>query len=276
MPVPPSHVLHPHDPTPSIAAPLPAQPLVAPADVPPGTCGPTPHQAPPPAATLPTTQHQIATEIREQLSHLGMDSSSDSEEDKRPKTRKSRRLKSGRVWTTHDHVVKEMPWPHIGVFKGPNRVAATYDSLSLPEFVFGYLGSLRKISDQSLHAHMLHHLRELMQDAISYPWQNVRNYHAVVLAHLEHADITWEDRETIQELRHTYARTTTGAPAGPSRQRAAPDARQGTPCSEWQQGNYSQQATHDHQLHVCAWCWQHLNRTHKHQEQACQIKAREA
>ena len=81
---------------------------------------------------------------------------------------------------------------------------------------------------------MLHHLRELMQDAITYPWQNVRNYHAVVLAHLEHTDITWEDRETIQDLRHAYARTTNGATPGPSRQRAVLDTRKGTPCAKWQ------------------------------------------
>ena len=117
MPVLPSHVPYPHDPTPYTAAPLPAQTPVAPAAAPPGTCGPMPHHGPPSAATLPTTQHQIATELRHQLSHLGIDSSSDPEEDTRPKTRKSCRLKSGNVRATHDYVVKKMPWPHIGVFQ---------------------------------------------------------------------------------------------------------------------------------------------------------------
>ena len=116
MPVPPSHVLYPHDPAPYTAAPVACSAIRCPAAAPPGTCGPVPHPSPPSTAKLLTTLHQIATEVRQQLCHLSIDSSSDSEEDTRSKTRKSWWLKSGRVRTTHDYVVKEMPWPHISIF----------------------------------------------------------------------------------------------------------------------------------------------------------------
>ena len=153
---------------------------------------------------------QVAALVQEQLQRLGMEYSSDSEDERDGTTiphSKCRKLKSGRGRTTKDFVVKEVTWPHLGVYKGPERQAAEYDTLTIPEFVDGYVGTIVN-SDHTLQEETsarLHHLRELMLDAAAYPWPDIRNYHAIVLTETEHDRLSWSARSTIQDLRAQYA-----------------------------------------------------------------------
>ena len=82
-----------------------------------------------------------------------------------------------------------------------------FDTLSIPEFVFCYLGHATKPNlPSATQATMLSHLRELMHDASAYPWEGVRNYHGIFLGMMEQNELTWADHPLIQELRLQYAR----------------------------------------------------------------------
>ena len=166
-----------------------------------------------PAATA--AGHPSVTErARQELAAIHMVSGSNSssaESDDgipRPKhKRKSHRYKSGRGRTTDDFVVRRVPWSHHGVYKGQARKPAMFDTLFIPEFVFGYLGHTTKPNlPSATQAAMLSHLRELMHDASAYPWEGVRNYHGILLGMMEQNELTWADRPLIQELHLQYAR----------------------------------------------------------------------
>ena len=62
-----------------------------------------------------------------------------------------------------------MPWPHHGVYKGLERRPATFDTLSVQEFVFGYIENIDATPDEDK-APMLQHIREVMHDAMYNPW----------------------------------------------------------------------------------------------------------
>ena len=85
---------------------------------------------------------QAAARVQRELGFLDdyAGSPSDSDDPSPPRTHsKSHKLKSGRSRTSEDIVKRQVDWPHFNVFKGPSRKAAEYDSLSIAEFVFGYL-----------------------------------------------------------------------------------------------------------------------------------------
>ena len=206
-------------PAPPVTVPsLSFQPGIAPAPGPaPNMHTPSPPHVPasqlqpPPTPALPQLQQKqghvfqvanqgsssqaIVARVSRELAVLD-GSSSDSDDPCPQSTRKSnsKKLKSRRSRTSEDVVKRRVDWPHFNVFKGAARSAAEYDSLTIPEFVYGYLGNLLK-SDVSHHTQlaMLKHLRELMHDATMFPWEGVRNYHGIVLRLMEHDEVSWTD-----------------------------------------------------------------------------------
>ena len=191
-------------------------------------------------------------------------SSSDSDDPRPQSTRKSnsKKLKSERSRTSEDVVKRRVDWPHFNVFKGAARSAAEYDSLTIPEFVYGYLGNLLK-SDVSHHTQlaMLKHLRELMHDATMFPWEGVRNYHGIVLRLMEHDEVSWTDKPLIQELRAQYARTPGPAISRPSSYSSPSRPRsRARPCPEFQKGACTQADDHEslqggRLAHIYGWCY---------------------
>ena len=265
------HPLHPHI-APTGAAPM-TPPLPPPTSHPPqpamgvATHAPAVHPVVPPS--------QAAARVQRELGFLDdyAGSSSDSDDPSPPRTHsKSHKLKSGRSRTSEDIVIRQLDWPHFNVFKGPSRKAAEYDSLSIAEFVFGYLGNALKPNTSSGDRWaMLRHLRDLMHDATMYPWEGVRNFHGIVLRLMEHDEATWADKALIQELRTQYART----PA-PTSSHGGHSA-QSRPCPEFQRGACSH--TEDHELphggwlpHVCGWCLRVRRKYYKHAEKDCFTK----
>ena len=103
-------------------------------------------------------------------------------------------------------------------------------------------------------ATMLSHLPELMHDAMDFPWHNVRNFHGVVLNQMELARISWQDSQTIENLRRTYSRYYDGV-----HEQSSPSGQQ-TPlcCFRYQHGD----CPHPHDQckprgllkHMCAFC----------------------
>ena len=231
--------------------------------------GPEVGQAPQFRPSQPHHDISAAARVQQELSRLGLDSTTDSDDSNDPSppqlSRKShKKLKSGRGRTTQDFVVREVPWPHYGVYKGADRTAASFDGLSIAEFVFGYLGQTQR-QNEPTRSLMLGHLRELMQDAMSFPWPNVRNYHGVVLGQMEQAELEWGDRSLIQELRTKYSRTNDT----PRQRQQAP---RGSPCTDYQSGKCQHTSSHEGLLHACAYCWKTKQKAFRHTEQACKSK----
>ena len=155
-------------------------------------------------------------QVRQQLDTIGLSSSdsADSDKVKHFRThRKYKKSKSGRCKTTEDFVMQQVSWPHHGIYQGQDRKPATYDTLSVTEFVQGYVSNvLNETSPGTAHS-MLIHLQEMMQDASDFPWENVRNYHGIVLGQMEQDQLSWKDSSSIQELRTQYARAKAPPPA---------------------------------------------------------------
>ena len=179
--------------------------------------------------------------------------------------------------------MRQVNWPHFNVFKGAARSAAEYDSLTIPEFVYGYLGNLLK-SDVShpTQLAMLKHLRELMHDATMFPWEGVHNHHGIVLRLREHDEVSWTDKPLIQELCAQYARTPgpaisrTSSYSPPSHPRS-----RARPCPEFQKGACTQADDHESPqggrvAHTCEWCYRVRQKQFQHAERDCYTKQKRA
>ena len=215
-----------------------------------------------------------------------LDGSSSDSDDPRPQSiRKSnsKKLKSGRSRTSEDVVKHQVDWPHFNVFKGAARSAADYDSLTIPEFLCGYLGNLLK-SDVTHHTQlsMLEHLCEPMHDATMFPWEGVLNYHGIVLRLMEHDEVSWTDKPLIQELRTQYARTPGQAISRPSSYSAPSRPRsRACLCPEFKKGACTQAYDHESPqggrlAHIWGWCYRVHRKQFQHAERDCYTKQKRA
>ena len=220
----------------------------------------------------------LAEGTRRELATIHMvsgSSTSSSESDDGIPRPKSHRYKSGRGRTTDDFVVRRVPWPHHGVYKGQACKPAMFDTLSISEFVFGYLGHATKCNlPSATQATMLSHLRELMHDASAYHWEGVCNHHGILLGMMEQNELTWADRPLIQELCLQYAWQP--SPAHTATRAQAQNARH-SPCSAYQSGtcshNGDQGSDHGSQVsHICAWCFRVQHKACQHPESGCITK----
>ena len=193
-----------------------------------------------------------------------------------PHTTKGKSTKrSGRAKTADDVVHQDVDWPHFHVYRGQDRQPAEYEQLTVPEFVLGYITSLMYDSNTSAKARKLEHLRELVMDAATYPWSDVRNYHAIVLNQFEMKKLDWGNKDAIQQLRRTYAQIRA---RGPENGIAVSTAHtQGPPfCLPFQNGRCNK--TTDHQTsrgwvqHACAFCLKRTGNAYRHSEHECRRK----
>ena len=201
---------------------------------------------------------------------MGFDSN-DEDDEGRP-VRRGIGKKSGRSRTTKDFVVKDVSWPHFGIYQGRERTPATYESLSIQEFVQGYLIQVRKEKSPKHKDIQMKHLENLMLDASAYPWTNVRNFHAVLLGEMEQDALTWDNLDTIASLRRTYshvseAPVTTSSSSGT----ANPNAKH---CVAFQTAACTQKTDHGDLQHICAWCLFNRQKACRHSESKCFMKMR--
>lgn len=222
------------------------------------------------ASATPNPSAAATDAVKGRLAELNLisDDSDDAATAETEIRRTNKGKKSGRAKTAEDVIVREIDWPHFYVHRGHSRQAARYEDLTIPEFTFGYLSMITNGNHSPTETeHMLNHLRELMRDAMDFPWQNVRNFHGVLWNHFEMDRIRWRDGEKIQELRQVYARRT-AIQAGT---RSTP-----SPCSMFNRN--ACRFTEDHESrygpakHVCAWCLRTDGRHYKHSESDCERK----
>ena len=225
-------------------------------------------------------QEKVLDRIK-QLSQLSILTGDSSDSDTEKPRRKGK--KSGRARTVADIVKKDIDWPHFHVYRGPERQPAKFEDLTTAEFVYGYLCITNATKNKATKSAMLCHLQELMEDATQYPWDSVRNYHSIVLHHLEMKRLTWQDDEAIQKLRRTYSmRQPTDKSANATASGFQPRGSTKGPvfCLTYQ--NKKCNETGDHSTnrgpvkHVCAYCLKQVAQEFRHPEDDCRRKKRAA
>ena len=226
------------------------------------------------------TASPLKEKVRERMAELYLLDDSDKDDDDdiitrrtQPSVRPSSRGKSGRSRTCEDIVVKEIDWPHYYVYRGHTRKPATYEDLSIAEFAYGFVSSILDGHDApETRDNMLMHFRDLMQDAMDYPWQNVRNFHGVLLNQFEMDRLNWDNTDGIAKLRRTY-------PHRPNVHSTQSTEQQGPVfCLPYQRGACSHAFDHHTQRgfvkHVCAFCFKRTGQSYRHTEAECNRKQR--
>ena len=208
----------------------------------------------------------LTSKLRERLAQLRLGDTTDESEEEQCKSTTKKGKKSGRARTVQDIVVKDIDWPHFYVYRGSDRKPASYEDLSIPEFVYGYTTQMTEEKDGTIKEKMAVHLNMLMRDAIDFTWQNVRNFHGVFLAHLEMKRLTWHEDASIQNLRASYV---LNVPHGTTPQRNDRDASEKRyMCTTYQDRKCAHDQGHKtargFQHHACAHCFQATGHTYPH------------
>ncbi len=223
--------------------------------------------------------------IDRELKSMGLadgDSSSDSdsspnttatESDATPRKRRRRRrndkkgkaYKSGRDMVAEDCGKSRAPWPHHSVFKGPNLRGASYDSLNISEFIFGYLAQMEEPKFEKDAKQMTSYLKDLMEDSKDHPndWAYIRNFHGYILNQIEKKRVTWRNAGAIEKMRTRYMLSVKA-----ERATARQDRNQVT-CSAYNRGDCDKAESHNGMLHVCSHCMEEKNKHHVHPRSNC-------
>ena len=232
------------------------------------------------AADDPTLQ-AAKDKARRRMQRLGLEYEEeydteeyDSDEgDQRQQRRRDKGIKSGKLRTAESRIKYDVAWPHFYVHRADNS-AAQYDTLSVCEFVHGYL-SLIAESPMAEQPVLQAHLRELMEDSITYKWPVIRGYHAIILNMIETGRLTWSDTAKIQSLRRIHVWQSGPRSLDTQRGRPRPTGSSEasvTVCQDYQRGNCPQRASHGGRTHACAHCWTSIRRLFNHPEAECRRK----
>jgi len=199
-------------------------------------------------------------------------------------TQGKRSHKSGRVKTASDFVLHQVEWPHFHIFRGTTRQPASYDELSVPEFVCGFLRALEQEDDNATRLQRLEHLRHLMADAAEFGWQGARNFHGILLQEMEKGRISWADvtGPRVQDMRRQYSQqatrpdsTDTGRSSGATKAELP-----AVPCYYYQRGICKQAGDHKSAkgqplFHACMYCHTRTGAKYPHTENDCVRKEKD-
>ena len=105
-------------------------------------------------------------------------------------------MRSGFYRNANDLKLFEVPWPNDFIFRS-NGKKATYDTLSVPEFVVGYCGviiaNLSIMQETRVASDHFNYLSDMVSDIEGGEWEHVRNSHRQVLHQVEQGQLIWED-----------------------------------------------------------------------------------
>jgi hypothetical protein len=225
--------------------------------------------------------------IKARLRQLQLTSEDDSENDERGhgdkeliySRSKGKGKKSGRAKTAKDVAKKSVDWPQFHVYRGAARDTPAYDELTLQEFTAGYLAVVHASKAvQSAKDVQLLHLQRLMTDAQSHTWDNVRNFHGILLQQIEQRRLTWNDTLAIQELRAVYL-IQTPADKKPAAAKGQQNAKTMRYCHAFQTGSCpTAYSPHDSDKgagqvhHICGYCYRNNTFINYHAESQCRRK----
>ncbi len=104
---------------------------------------------------------------------------------------------SGRDLTAENCADAIAPWPHHEVWKGINARGAPYDSLTLVDFVYGFMENVHNEKWKKYRTQMLKYFRDLMEDVKDRPGEcsTIRNWHGIFLTLWERGTIKWSSHD---------------------------------------------------------------------------------
>ena len=104
-----------------------------------------------------------------------------------------------------------MSWPHEHILGGQNRQRLTYDQITMPQFVQGFVKNILDEQNEQNREHMLQYLGDIMEDASDFSWQSAKASHAVLLCEMERGKVTWQDTARIDRVRRAYVQKHQGS-----------------------------------------------------------------
>ena len=84
----------------------------------------------------------------------------------------SQKLKSKRGGPVDVIVQQKVSWPHEHILGGQNRQRLTYDQITMPQFVQGFVKNILDEQNPQNREHMLQYLGDIMEDASDFSWQS--------------------------------------------------------------------------------------------------------
>ena len=173
----------------------------------------------PTRVTLPELRAMtdLASSVDRRVAQLGLASSSDSSESagdsamktSRAKVSKSRprggKLKSGKDAKPTSAVRFPQFWPHSFLCVTRSQREASYEELSMAEFVTGYAQILQSREISAFErSERQKHLVSLMYFVQQFEWKAVLSFHGAVLLEIERGLVTWGDSFMYLESRTLY------------------------------------------------------------------------
>ena len=140
------------------------------------------------SAGIPSVQelrrdYEVGREVNRRLAEMDM---ADGPNDiHRGMSQRTRGKRSGAAKTVQDTVVRDIDWPHFHIYSPPGTEAMTYERLSIQEFTYGYLQMVDQPGAKFDRGVMWDLLKAIMEDAVEYPWSNVRNFFWIVGSQVE-------------------------------------------------------------------------------------------
>jgi hypothetical protein len=95
------------------------------------------------------------------------------------------------------------PWPQDFVLGSGKKIQLYYEDLSIYEWIIGYITIVQIQPDSNIQRHMFEHLKNLMEDAVSFGWEPVKQAHKAILMSLESGTFTWTDELKMAEKRRS-------------------------------------------------------------------------
>ncbi|CAH1798711.1 unnamed protein product, partial [Owenia fusiformis] len=196
-----------------------------------------------------------------------------------------RSKRSGRMRTINDIAKIPVDWPHFYVYRGADCKSATYDTLTVPEFSFGYMEIVNNTENGDIKLRMLEHFQQVMLHTMHYQWDDVRHCHGVILGKIEQGILTWSSDfgryfdsfakvSRIDQDNKLSKRTATAKPAlGKTK-----SSDKIYICHAYNNGSCDQASDHNKGnlflRHACRFCFGssgHVN-LHRHAESECKSK----
>ena len=195
----------------------------------------------------------------------------------------SKRKKGGHINKSQTSQI-EADWPDLYVYRVGNT-EPTYDSLSLAEFVAGYLSIMEEVTpllpgNTPLIRH-LNYLHHLMEDCFLADWEVVKMAHKQILCSIEHRRLRWEDAPMVLDTKRVaLARIQQNAVANRGAQQAGqPIPPNAEVCQQYQTLACNHVSDHETEgrlmLHCSSFCLRSNGCKNLHPEVNCR-KAKEA
>ena len=220
---------------------------------------------------------RVMSQAARRLAQLKMDDSDEDDLDDMPRGRHAGK-KSGSVMTPTDRVKTRIDWPHWHVSRvsGGRRKNVPYAELRIDEFVYGFMLMIGDPACKWDYRMMTQILTDMMQDS----WGNAAGFYEMAALDVEKGRMKWSDKDRLNQMRMTYARTVfPGAGANARESKEPPKSTlQPAPanmryCVPFQRHECEHDKDHAPFTHGCGYCFRARSALCRHPEEDCKRKA---